>query len=46
VADALSRKVQSLYQISLSSWKSTLLEIVQKTAEQDAEYQQIKQQLQ
>ena len=46
MADALSRKVQSLYQISLSSWKSTLLETIQKTAEQDAEYQQIKQQLQ
>jgi len=45
VADALSRKVQSLYQISLSSWKSTLLETIQKTAEHDAEYQQIKQQL-
>eukprot|EP00253_Pinus_taeda_P032874 PITA_32874 len=46
VADALSRKVQNLYEISLNSWKSSLFEIIQKAAEQDAEYQQIKQQLQ
>eukprot|EP00253_Pinus_taeda_P023153 PITA_23153 len=46
VVDALSRKVQNLYEISISGWKSPFWEIIRKTTEQDAEYEQIKQQLQ
>eukprot|EP00253_Pinus_taeda_P008401 PITA_08401 len=46
VVDALSRKVQNLYEISISGWKSPLWEIIKETSEQDVEYQQIKQQLQ
>eukprot|EP00253_Pinus_taeda_P019019 PITA_19019 len=46
VADALSRKVQSLYEISISGWKSPFLEIIKETTDQDTEYQQLKLQIQ
>eukprot|EP00253_Pinus_taeda_P015024 PITA_15024 len=46
VEDALSRKVQNLYEISISEWKSPFGEMIKETAKQDAEYQQIKHQLQ
>eukprot|EP00253_Pinus_taeda_P004645 PITA_04645 len=46
VADALSRKVQNLYEVSISGWKSPFREMIGKIAEQDVEYQQIKHQLQ
>eukprot|EP00253_Pinus_taeda_P010631 PITA_10631 len=46
VADALSRKVQSLYEISISGWKSPFLEIIKEIADQDTEYQQLKLQIQ
>eukprot|EP00253_Pinus_taeda_P028245 PITA_28245 len=46
VADALSRKVQSLYEVSITGWKNSLLDIIRETSEQDAEYQQLKQQIQ
>eukprot|EP00253_Pinus_taeda_P033189 PITA_33189 len=46
VADALSRKVQCVCKISVSKWQSTLFEKIKSTAERDAVYQQIKQQLQ
>eukprot|EP00253_Pinus_taeda_P001689 PITA_01689 len=42
VADALSRKVQNLYEISISGWKSPFLEIIKEIADQDTEYQQLK----
>jgi len=42
VADALSRKVQCLYEISFSKWKNSLFEMIKTTADQDAEYQRIK----
>lgn len=43
VADALSRKVQCLYEISSSKWKNPLQEMIKTAADQDVEYQQIKQ---
>eukprot|EP00253_Pinus_taeda_P007271 PITA_07271 len=46
VADALSRKVQNLYEISISGWKSPFLEIIKEIADQDTEYQQLKLQIQ
>eukprot|EP00253_Pinus_taeda_P006753 PITA_06753 len=46
VADALSRKVQHLYEVSVSRWKSPILEIVKEASRQDANYQQLKLQLQ
>eukprot|EP00253_Pinus_taeda_P011953 PITA_11953 len=46
VADALSRKMHCLYEISYSKWKSPFEEMIKKIAEQDAMYQQIKQQVQ
>eukprot|EP00253_Pinus_taeda_P026738 PITA_26738 len=46
VADALSRKVQSLYEVSISGWKSPFLEIIKEIADQDVEYQQLKLQIQ
>ena len=46
VADALSRKVQCVYEISSSEWKNPFKERIKKVAEQDVEYQQIKQQVQ
>ena len=46
VADALSRKVQCLYEILISKWKNSLFEMIKTAADQDAEYQQIKQQVQ
>ena len=46
VADALSRKLQCLYEISCSEWKSLFEEMIKKVAEQDTVYQQIKQQVQ
>eukprot|EP00253_Pinus_taeda_P019771 PITA_19771 len=39
VADALSRKVQNLYEISISEWKSPFLEIINEISDQDTEYQ-------
>lgn len=38
VGDALSRKVQSLYEISISVWKSLFWEMIRKAKEQDVEY--------
>lgn len=38
VADALSRKVQCLYEISSNKWKNPLFEMIKTTADQDAEY--------
>eukprot|EP00253_Pinus_taeda_P021984 PITA_21984 len=46
VADALSRKIQSLYEVSISGWKNSFLDIIKETSDQDAEYQQLKQQIQ
>eukprot|EP00253_Pinus_taeda_P011517 PITA_11517 len=46
VADALSRKVQSLYEVSISGWKSPFLDIIKETSDQDVEYQQLRQQIQ
>jgi len=46
VADTLSRKVQCLYEISFSKWKNSLFEMIKTAADQDVEYQQIKQQVQ
>jgi len=45
VADALSRKVQCLYEISSSEWKNPFKEMIKRATEQDVEYQQIKQQV-
>ena len=46
VADALSRKVQCLCELSVSKWRNSLFEQIKAAANQDAEYQQIKQQVQ
>eukprot|EP00253_Pinus_taeda_P020204 PITA_20204 len=46
VADALSRKVQNLYEVSISGWKSPFLEMIKEIADLDAEYQQLKLQIQ
>ena len=46
VVDALSRKVQNLYEISISGWKSPFWEMIKESTDQDAEYQQLKHQLQ
>lgn len=43
VADALSRNLQCLYEISFSEWKIPFEEMIKKSAEQDIVYQQIKQ---
>eukprot|EP00253_Pinus_taeda_P020294 PITA_20294 len=43
VADALSRKVQCLYEVTFSRWENSLLEMMKTAASQDAEYQQMKQ---
>eukprot|EP00253_Pinus_taeda_P014588 PITA_14588 len=45
VADALSRKIQSLYEVSISGWKNPFLDIIKETSDQDAEYQQLRQQI-
>eukprot|EP00253_Pinus_taeda_P017986 PITA_17986 len=45
VADALSRKVQHLYEVSVSGWKSSILEMVKEASGQDVNYQQLKLQL-
>src|ERR1700727_946642 len=42
VADALSRKVHSLYEVSISGWENPFLDIIKKISEQDTEYQQLK----
>eukprot|EP00253_Pinus_taeda_P033032 PITA_33032 len=42
VADALSRKVQCLYEVTFSRWENSLLEMMKTAASQDAEYQQMK----
>lgn len=46
VADALSRKVQHLYEVSVSGWKIPILEMVKEASRQDVNYQQLKLQLQ
>eukprot|EP00253_Pinus_taeda_P013617 PITA_13617 len=46
VADALTRKVQQLYEVSVSEWKSPVLEMVKEASRQDVNYQQLKLQLQ
>eukprot|EP00253_Pinus_taeda_P018429 PITA_18429 len=46
VVDALSRKVQCLCELSFSKWRNSLIEQIKTTASQDAEYQQLKQQVQ
>eukprot|EP00253_Pinus_taeda_P020616 PITA_20616 len=46
VADALSRKVQQLYEVSVSEGKSPVLEMVKEASRQDVNYQQLKLQLQ
>eukprot|EP00253_Pinus_taeda_P015343 PITA_15343 len=46
VVDALSRKIRSLYEVSISGWKNSFLDIIKETSDQDAEYQQLKQQIQ
>eukprot|EP00253_Pinus_taeda_P022348 PITA_22348 len=46
VADALSRKVQSLYEISTTGWKNPFLDMIKEISGQDTEYQQLKQQIQ
>ena len=46
MADALSRKVQCLCEISVSKWRNSLFEQIKSAANQDAEYQQLKQQVQ
>eukprot|EP00253_Pinus_taeda_P012641 PITA_12641 len=46
VADALSRKVQQLYEVSVSEWRSPVLEMVKEASRQDVNYQQLKLQLQ
>ena len=46
MADGLSRKVQCVCKLSVSKWQSTLLEKIKLAADQDVEYQQIKQQVQ
>eukprot|EP00253_Pinus_taeda_P015939 PITA_15939 len=38
VADALSRKVHSLYEVSISGWENPFLDIIKKISEQDTEY--------
>eukprot|EP00253_Pinus_taeda_P005724 PITA_05724 len=45
VADALSRKVQCLYEITFSRCENSLQEMMKTTASQDAEYKQLKQQM-
>lgn len=42
VADALSRKVYCLYEISYSEWRITLSEEIKKAVDQDQNYHQIK----
>eukprot|EP00253_Pinus_taeda_P022101 PITA_22101 len=46
VADALRRKIQSLYEVSISGWKNPFLHIIKEISDQDTEYQQLKQQIQ
>eukprot|EP00253_Pinus_taeda_P012179 PITA_12179 len=46
VADALSRKVQSLYEISTTGWKNPFLDMIKEISDQDTGYQQLKQQIQ
>ena len=45
VVDALSRKVQCLYEVTLSKWENSLQEMIKIAANQDAEYQQMKRQM-
>eukprot|EP00253_Pinus_taeda_P002532 PITA_02532 len=45
-ADALSRKVQSLYEVSITGWKNPFLDIIKEISDQNTEYQQLKQQIQ
>lgn len=46
MTDALSQKLQCLYEISCSEGKSPFGEMIKKAAEQDLVYQQIKQHVQ
>eukprot|EP00253_Pinus_taeda_P009241 PITA_09241 len=45
VADALSRKVHCLYEITFSKWENSLQEMMKTAASQDVEYQRLKQQV-
>eukprot|EP00253_Pinus_taeda_P019414 PITA_19414 len=38
VADALSRKIHNLYEVSFSRWESPFMEIIKESADQDTEY--------
>eukprot|EP00253_Pinus_taeda_P009984 PITA_09984 len=42
VVDVLSRKVQHLYEVSVSGWRSPILEMVKEASRQDVNYQQLK----
>eukprot|EP00253_Pinus_taeda_P012142 PITA_12142 len=46
VADALSRKIHNLYEVSFSGWESPIMEMIKEIADQDTEYQQLKSQIQ
>lgn len=46
VADALSRKVHCLCELSASRWRSSLVEQIKAAASDDSEYQHLKQQVQ
>eukprot|EP00253_Pinus_taeda_P017231 PITA_17231 len=46
VADALSRKIHNLYEVSFSGWESPFMEMIKEIADQDTEYQQLKSQIQ
>eukprot|EP00253_Pinus_taeda_P028202 PITA_28202 len=45
VADALSRKVHCLYEITFSKWENSLQEMMKTAASPDVEYQRLKQQV-
>eukprot|EP00253_Pinus_taeda_P011854 PITA_11854 len=46
VADALSRKVHCLCELSVSKWRTSLVEQIKTAASRDSEYQHLKQQVQ
>eukprot|EP00253_Pinus_taeda_P018433 PITA_18433 len=46
VADALSRKVHCLCELSVSKWRTSLVEQIKIEASRDSEYQHLKQQVQ
>lgn len=45
LVNALSRKVNFLYKISCSEWRTTFIELIEKAVEKDQNYQQIGQQV-